>query len=221
MRRAGRRRAFVRASRALSDDILDKRAGALGIRSGWTPTGASDFAVVHGREAGARAASAARVSDEDATVDELLDVAQRGVVGALCEFGVLRCRQLALEFVQNAIDDGSLPLVDGAGVDLLREPRFVGYRCEGSSNRSIPSPHEVARPEPVHEPARCVLSRVIARARSAAPRQGDAPASAFGRQSMRERSMACRNSTISADVSTAVSARNVVKKSVALPRTAQ
>ena len=68
------------------------------------------------REPVSRAASTAIVLNENSLIGQELDVPQGGSGRAFCKFGVFRCGKLAVESVEQAVDD--LALIDD-GISLL------------------------------------------------------------------------------------------------------
>src|SRR5262245_9024721 len=67
----------------------------------------------------ARAAPAFGVADKDSVLDEWQNVAESRVLRTFGQFGVFRCRKLALESIKQAIQHKALSVVDrDAGVSL-------------------------------------------------------------------------------------------------------
>src|SRR5712692_3601434 len=80
----------------------------------------------------ARATSPFAISHEYPCTDKRQNVAQRGVLRALREFRPLRCRELAVKVVQDAVEYMPLPLVQGEISETLPEAAF---REHGSESR--------------------------------------------------------------------------------------
>ena len=60
---------------------------------------------------------------EDLASNQLMDVAKRGILRTLRQFGILRCGELSLESVQQTVDHRMLALVNGAIlIDALPNP---------------------------------------------------------------------------------------------------
>ena len=72
-----------------------------------------------------RAATAAKILVQHVPLQQLTDVAQRGVCRAFCQLGILRRTQEAFEVVQHPVDHQALSLVDGAVLKALPDAGFV------------------------------------------------------------------------------------------------
>ena len=62
--------------------------------------------------------------------EQVADIAQHGVVRAFGQFGVLRRGEVALEVVEQPVDDLALPLVQAVPVDPLPQRRLVEAHAE-------------------------------------------------------------------------------------------
>src|SRR3989442_11934418 len=83
------------------------------------------------RERVAGAPTCSRIAYENATLQQVENVAKRGIRGARCDLRPLRCREVALEPVQQTIQYEALTVVDGNVAHCLPETRFVKNRREG------------------------------------------------------------------------------------------
>jgi hypothetical protein len=82
-------------------------------------------------EAVAGAASAGGIADQDGFFLQIVDVARRGVLRTFGESRIFRRAQLALEAVQQPVDDLPLPVVQRIAGMGFPEPRLAQHRSQG------------------------------------------------------------------------------------------
>lgn len=86
-------------------------------------------------EAIAGTSSAAGVLQKDAVLLQFADVTQGRILRTLGELGVFGASEKADEAIEQAIDNRSLPIVDGKLLELLPNLRFVQNRSEALIGR--------------------------------------------------------------------------------------
>ena len=96
----------------------------------------------------ARAPASGGILRKDATFDQVVDVAAGGILRALGEFRPLGRGELALEPIEQAVDDFLLPLVERLPGVRFPEPGFPKHAREGGL-RSVEGAVEAAE-EPLH-----------------------------------------------------------------------
>src|SRR5262245_60979218 len=60
----------------------------------------------------AGAAAPSQLFDKNSPAYQIADVAQRGVLGTLCQFRPFRGSQFSLKTIQQAVDDPALPVIE-------------------------------------------------------------------------------------------------------------